>query len=237
LRAYAGRENELSETSSVKSIIAPSILSANFARLEQDVLAAIRGGADALHCDIMDGTFVPNISFGPMVVRTLNEITDVMLDVHLMIVNPDKYVPKFIEAGADLIYPHVEAPYDIYRTVQLIVDLGVRAGVTLNPGTPLETVRPLLDYVDTVLIMSVCPGFGGQKFIPSSLKRIAELRRLLDEEKPDVVIAVDGGVSNANIADLYRAGARHFIAGSAVFGADDIEGAVRELKSVVQGME
>ncbi len=222
---------------SVKPIIAPSILSANFARLEEDVLAAVRGGAGALHCDIMDGTFVPNISFGPMVVKTLNEITDVMLDVHLMIVNPDKYIPKFVEAGADLIYPHVEAPFDIYRTVQLIADLGVRPGLTLNPGTPLETVKPLLDHLDTVLIMSVCPGFGGQKFIPSSLDRIRRLREFLDGEKPSVAIAVDGGVSKENIVDLYKAGVRHFIAGSAVFKTDDIEKTVREMRMLVEGLE
>ncbi len=221
----------------MKPIIAPSILSADFANLREDVLAAVRGGADALHCDIMDGSFVPNISFGPMIVRTVNEMTDVMLDVHLMIVNPDKYVPEFVKAGADLIYPHVEAPYDIYRTVQLIRDHGIRAGITLNPGTPLETVIPLLDHVDTVLIMSVCPGFGGQKFIPSALQRIRRLRRLLDEEKPSVTIAVDGGVSRDNVAELYRAGARHFIAGSSVFKAEDIEGAVRELRTIVEALE
>ncbi len=218
----------------VKPIIAPSILSANFAQLEEDIRAAERGDPDYFHCDIMDGHFVPNISFGPMIVNVMSDITDVPLDVHLMISNPDKYIPRFVEAGAKLIYPHVEASYDVYRTVQLITDLGVQAGITLNPGTPVETVRSLLDRIDYVLIMSVCPGFGGQTFITSILNKIRRLRELLDEYKPGVQIAVDGGVSEENVGELYRAGASFFVAGSSVFKAKDIAQAVRGLRAAAE---
>ncbi len=214
--------------------IAPSILSADFGRLEDDIRAAERGSPDYFHCDIMDGHFVPNISFGPMVVRKMRELTDVPLDVHLMITDPDRYIPAFVEAGASLIYPHIEAPHDVYRTVQLVNDLGVRAGITLNPGTPVEWVVPLLDQVESVLLMSVCPGFGGQEFIPGTIARVRRLRALLDEHRPEVGIAVDGGVSEANATDLVRAGADFLIAGSAVFRAPDIAEAVRRLRAAAE---
>ncbi|MFW9977424.1 MAG: ribulose-phosphate 3-epimerase [Candidatus Thorarchaeota archaeon] len=211
-------------------IIAPSILSANFARLEEDIKKAEKGEPDYFHLDIMDGHFVPNISYGPMIASVMKKITKVPLDAHLMITNPDKYIPAFVEAGVDLIYPHIEAPYDVYRSLQLITDLGVKAGITLNPGTPVDWVIPLLDKLDAVMLMSVCPGFGGQKFIKSSLRKVRRLREILDEYKPSVHIAVDGGVDKATIGKLWSEGANFFVAGSAVFKATDIAQAIRDLR-------
>jgi ribulose-phosphate 3-epimerase len=218
----------------MKPMIAPSILSANFAHLEDDVKAAEKGGADYFHLDIMDSHFVPNISFGPWVAKTMKGITNVPLDAHLMITRPREYIPKFVDAGVKLIYPHIEASHDVYRTVQQITDLGAKAGITLNPGTPIAEVEPLIDLVDSVLLMSVCPGFGGQKFIPATMKKISALRKMLEEQKPGVRIAVDGGVNRKNIKKLYEAGADFFIAGSAVFRANDIEGEVRALKAALK---
>ncbi|MFW9958008.1 MAG: ribulose-phosphate 3-epimerase [Candidatus Odinarchaeota archaeon] len=218
----------------MKPLLTPSILAANFANLEEDIRAAERGGADYFHLDIMDGHFVPNISFGPWIAKQMKKITDKPLDAHLMITNPREYIPKFIDAGVELIYPHVEASYDVYRTVQMITDYGARAGITLNPATPVSSVEGVIDLIDSVLIMSVCPGFGGQKFIPSSMKKITDLRALLDEIKPSVRIAVDGGVTLENIRDLRKAGADFFIAGSAVFKAPDIEERVRAMKKAME---
>jgi len=218
----------------MKPLLTPSILAANFANLEADIKAAEKGGADYFHLDIMDGHFVPNISFGPWIAKQMKAITDVPLDAHLMITNPREYIPKFIEAGVELIYPHVEASYDVYRTVQMIADHGARAGITLNPATPVSSVEGVLDLIDSVLLMSVCPGFGGQSFIPSTMKKITDLRTLLDEQKPTVRIAVDGGVTLDNIGDLRKAGADFFIAGSAVFKAPDIEQRVRDMKKAMQ---
>ncbi|MFW9848226.1 MAG: ribulose-phosphate 3-epimerase [Candidatus Thorarchaeota archaeon] len=212
-------------------IISPSILSANFARLEDDIKKAEDGDPEYFHLDIMDGHFVPNISYGPMIAETMKRITKKPLDAHLMITNPDKYIPKFVDAGVDLIYPHIEASYDVYRTVQLITDLGAKAGITLNPGTPVDWVEPLIEKLDSVLLMSVCPGFGGQKFIPNALEKVRKLREMLDEIKPSVHIAVDGGVDITTIGPLCKAGANFFIAGSAVFKAKDIAQAVRDLRA------
>ncbi|MFX1606365.1 MAG: ribulose-phosphate 3-epimerase [Promethearchaeota archaeon] len=217
-----------------KPLLTPSILAANFANFEADIKAAEKGGADYFHLDIMDGHFVPNISFGPWVAKIMKKITDVPLDAHLMITNPREYIPKFIDAGVELIYPHVEASFDVYRTVQMIIDHGARAGITLNPATPVALVEGVLDLIDSVLLMSVCPGFGGQKFIPSTMKKIADLRALLDLQKPEVRIAVDGGVTLQNIGALRKAGADFFIAGSAVFKAPDIEQRVRDMKKAMQ---
>ena len=218
----------------MKPLLAPSILSANFAHLEDDVKAAEKGGADYFHLDIMDSHFVPNISFGPWVAKTMKGITDIPLDAHLMITRPREYIPKFVDAGVELIYPHIEVSHDVYRTVQLITDLGAKAGITLNPGTPIAEVEPLIDLVDSVLLMSVSPGFGGQKFIPATMKKISALRKMLEEQKPGVRIAVDGGVNRNNIKALYKAGADFFIVGSAVFRAGDIEGEVRALKAALK---
>jgi ribulose-phosphate 3-epimerase len=218
----------------MKPLLTPSILAANFANLEADIKAAEKGGADYFHLDIMDGHFVPNISFGPWIAKQMKAITNVPLDAHLMITKPREYIPKFIEAGVELIYPHVEASYDVYRTVQMITDHGARAGITLNPATPVSSVEGVLDLIESVLLMSVCPGFGGQSFIPSTMKKITDLRTLLDEQKPTVRIAVDGGVTLENIGNLRKAGADFFIAGSAVFKAPDIEQRVRDMKKAMQ---
>ncbi len=212
-------------------VISPSILSADFARLEEDIRKAEAGNPDYFHLDIMDGHFVPNISYGPMIAQTMKRITKKPLDAHLMITNPDKYIPKFIEAGVELIYPHIEASYDVYRSVQLITDLGGKAGITLNPGTPVEWIEPLIDKLDAVMLMSVCPGFGGQKFIPNALEKTRKLRKLLDEQKPGVHIAIDGGVDTSTIGPLFEAGANFFIAGSAVFKAKDSAQAIRDLRA------
>lgn len=218
----------------MKPLLTPSILAANFANLEEDIKAAEKGGADYFHLDIMDGHFVPNISFGPWVAKQMKAITDVPLDAHLMVTKPREFIPKFIDAGVELIYPHMEASYDVYRTVQMITEHGARAGITLNPATPVSTVEGVIDLIDSVLLMSVCPGFGGQSFIPSTMKKITDLRSLLDELKPSVRIAVDGGVTLDNIGELRKAGADFFIAGSAVFKTPDIEQRVRDLKKAME---
>ena len=218
----------------MKPLLTPSILAANFANLKADIKAAEKGGADYFHLDIMDGTFVPNISFGPWVAKQMKAITDVPLDAHLMVTKPREFIPKFIDAGVELIYPHMEASYDVYRTVQMITDHGARAGITLNPATPVSTVEGVIDLIDSVLLMSVCPGFGGQSFIPATMKKITDLRSLLDELKPSVRIAIDGGVTLDNIGNLRKAGADFFIAGSAVFKTPDIEQRVRDLKKAME---
>ncbi len=217
----------------MKPLLTPSILAANFANLEADIKAAEKGGANYFHLDIMDGHFVPNISFGPWVAKQMKAITDIPLDAHLMVTKPREFIPKFIDAGVELIYPHMESSYDVYRTVQMITDHGARAGITLNPATPVSTVEGVIDLIDSVLLMSVCPGFGGQSFIPATMKKITDLRKLLDELKPSVRIAIDGGVTLDNIGDLRKAGADFFIAGSAVFKAPDIEQRVRDLKKII----
>ncbi|MHA1422716.1 MAG: ribulose-phosphate 3-epimerase [Candidatus Thorarchaeota archaeon] len=218
----------------MKPLLTPSILAANFANLEADIKAAEKGGADYFHLDIMDGAFVPNISFGPWIAKQMKAITDVPLDAHLMVTKPREFIPKFIDAGVELIYPHMEASYDVYRTVQMIVDHGARAGITLNPATSVSTVEGVIDLIDSVLLMSVCPGFGGQSFIPATMKKITDLRTLLDYIKPEVRIAVDGGVTLDNVGDLIKAGADFFIAGSAVFKAPNIEQRVRDFKKAME---
>ncbi len=187
-------------------------------------------GADLIHVDVMDGRFVPNITIGPLVVEAIRPVTDLPLDVHLMIVEPDRYVESFAKAGADIITVHVEACTHLHRSIQGIKALGVRAGAVLNPATPLDTIEYVLEDLDMVLIMSVNPGFGGQLFIPSALEKIRRLRRMIDEAGLDVTIEVDGGVNLSTIRDVVAAGADICVAGSAVFGRDDYAEAIRELK-------
>ncbi|NIQ95996.1 MAG: ribulose-phosphate 3-epimerase [Desulfuromonadales bacterium] len=201
--------------------IAPSILSADFARLGEEVRAVDAAGADYIHVDVMDGHFVPNITIGPLVVDAVRKVTKKPLDVHLMIENPDLYIPDFARAGADIITVHAEAVPHLHRTVQLIRSLGKKAGVSLNPATPVSSLEVILDDLDLVLLMSVNPGFGGQSFIPSCLDKIRALRREIDQRRLEVELEVDGGVKADNIADIAGAGADVFVAGSAVFGADD----------------
>jgi ribulose-phosphate 3-epimerase len=215
--------------------IAPSILSADFARLGDAVAMAERGGAELIHVDVMDGHFVPNITIGVPVVKSLKRIARVPLDVHLMIENPDLYIGAFAEAGAAIMSVHIEALRHVHRTVQAIKALGVQAGVAINPGTPVGALRDIAADVDLVLVMSVNPGFGGQTFIPRSESKIREVRALLDELGNPAPIEIDGGVDEHNVARVVAAGARIVVAGSAIFNTPDPERATRELKSAALG--
>jgi ribulose-phosphate 3-epimerase len=210
--------------------IAPSILSADFAKLGEEVRAAERGGAGLIHCDVMDGHFVPNITIGPLVVRALRGVTNLPLDCHLMITDPDRYIADFARAGASMISVQVEAVAHLHRTVTAIRDLGCRAGAVLNPSTPISSLEEILAFLDYVLIMSVNPGFGGQSFIQSSLDKISRLRGMIDARGLNVKIEVDGGIGLQNISDVVRAGAEWIVAGSAVFGGGQAEEATRALR-------
>jgi ribulose-phosphate 3-epimerase len=210
--------------------IAPSILSADFTRLGEEVRAVDVAGADIIHVDVMDGHFVPNITLGPLVVKALRAVTEKVIDVHLMISDPDAYIDAFAGAGADWITVHVETGIHLHRTIARIKDLGKRAGVVLNPATSLFTLDHILEDVDLVMVMSVNPGFGGQSFIPSSLEKIRRLRDLLDVRNPEVDIEVDGGVSTTTIAEIAAAGANIFVAGSAVFGSKDYSATIANLR-------
>ena len=216
-------------------LIAPSILSADFARLGDAIAAAERGGADLIHVDVMDGHFVPNITIGVPVVKSLKRIATVPLDVHLMIENADQYIDAFADAGAGMISVHVEALRHVHRTVHAIKARGVKAGVVLNPGTPVAALTEIAGDVDFVLVMSVNPGFGGQTFIPRSESKLREVRALLDAAGNPAPVEVDGGVDQHNIARLVSAGARIFVAGSAIFNTPDPERATRELKAAALG--
>lgn len=197
--------------------IAPSILSADFAQLGKQVKEAEAAGVDWIHVDVMDGHFVPNITIGPLVVRSLRPVTDLPLDVHLMIEQPERYLADFAKAGADIMTVHVETCPHLHRTVQQIKELGVKAGVTLNPATPLASLAEILPDVDLVLVMSVNPGFGGQSYIPSSTAKIARLRAMLDEIGSKAEVEVDGGVNPTTIAEIVQAGATVLVTGSAIF--------------------
>lgn len=197
--------------------LAPSILTADFAHLADEIRAAEAGGADLLHLDVMDGIFVPNITFGPLVIKAVREITRLPLDVHLMIHEPDRYVADFIKAGADSLTVQAEACLHLHRTVQKINELGCRVGVAINPATEIETMREILPFVDMVLIMSVNPGFGGQKFIETSTSKLRRMRKLQDELNPTCDLEVDGGINVHNIDDVVGCGANVIVVGSAVY--------------------
>jgi ribulose-phosphate 3-epimerase len=212
--------------------LAPSILSADFARLGEEAQAALQGGATLLHVDVMDGHFVPNITIGPPVVASLRKVTDAPLDVHLMIEEPDRYVAAFVDAGADWISVHQEACVHLHRTLELIRGRGAKAGAVINPATPVETLSEVLDMVDFVLVMSVNPGFGGQKFIPRSLGKIRKLVAMRNETRTNFRVEVDGGIALDTVADVVRAGAEVLVAGNAVFGKGNAtENARRLLKA------
>ena len=213
--------------------IAPSILAADFTRLGEQVTAVAAGGADLIHVDVMDGHFVPNITMGPLVASAVRRATAVPLDVHLMIADPDRYLDAFVTAGASILTVHAEAATHLHRTLTRIRELGARAGVALNPATPLSMVEDVLDEVDLVLIMSVNPGFGGQRFIPRSLERIATMRQTLGTRAVD--IEVDGGVDRSNARALVMAGATVLVAGVSIFGQPDPREATRTLRQIALG--
>ena len=211
-------------------MIAPSILSADFTRLGDEIRAVEAAGADVIHVDVMDGHFVPNITIGPLVVRAVRAVTDLPVDVHLMIADPDRYLKDFIDAGADWVTVHVEACVHLHRTLACIKDLGRKAGAVLNPATSLTTLEYVLAEVDLVMLMSVNPGFGGQSFIPSAIEKIRRLRQMLDAVNPGAGIEVDGGIGPTTIGAVAEAGANIFVAGSAIYGQAEYGPVIRDLR-------
>ena len=212
--------------------IAPSLLAADFGQLKEQLAAIEEGGADWLHIDVMDGNFVPNITFGVKVIETCRRLTRLPLDVHLMVVEPEKYFDSFAAAGASVLTIHVEAAPHLHRQLSRIREVGCKAGAVMNPATPLESVREAVSLLDLLLIMTVNPGFGGQKFIPASLDKISRARRMLDEARSAAVLEVDGGVARDTINACWRAGADTFVAGIAVFTAKDPAAEVRALRAL-----
>ena len=214
--------------------LAPSILSADFARLGEQVAEAAGAGADYIHVDVMDGHFVPNITIGVPVVASIRPVTSLPLDVHLMIEHPEQFISDFVKAGADIITVHVEASPQLYSVIRLIKELGVKAGVSLNPATPLSSIEEIIPHVDLILIMSVNPGFGGQSFIPATLRKITNLRKILNDRKLDAELEVDGGVTADNAPGIVKAGANVLVAGNSVFRAKEgISRALQRLREAV----
>ena len=211
-------------------IIAPSILSADFTRLGEELTAIEQAGADWIHIDVMDGQFVPNITYGPIIVDACKRASSLVLDVHLMIEKPDLIIPEFAKAGAHYISVHQEACTHLHRSLQLIKSFNVKAGVALNPATPLSSIEWIIDQLDFVLIMSVNPGFGGQKFIESSIDKIKALSHLLKEKESSAIIQVDGGINNDTIKSVSKAGATSFVAGSAIFNTENYKETILKLR-------
>ena len=214
-------------------LLAPSILAGDWWCIGDQIEATIRGGADILHYDVMDGHFVPNITAGYELLSHIRKRVSLPIDAHLMIENPDKYIPNFVEAGANWISVHIENNYHIHRTLQLIKELGAKAGVVINPGTSLSAIEEALYYADYVLLMSVNPGFSGQKFIERSIERLKLLREMRDRINPSCLIEIDGGIKENNIAEVVKAGADVVVVGSGIFKAEDIEAQTRKLKSLM----
>ncbi len=215
--------------------IAPSILSADFSRLGEEIRAVEDAGADMIHVDVMDGHFVPNLTIGPPVVASIRKIARVPLDVHLMIEDPDRYIRSFAEAGSDIITVHAEAAAHLHRTLHLIRELGARAGVSVNPATPLSAVEEVMGDLDLLLVMTVNPGFGGQTFIESMLPKIQKARRMLDGRSRDVILEVDGGITLGNIAAVKEAGADLFVAGSAIFLSENYGETIGKMRTILDG--
>ena len=218
----------------VTPLISPSILSADFARLAEAVQMVEAAGADWIHVDVMDGHFVPNLTVGPPMVEALRKVTSLPLDVHLMMTNPDDFIPEFVDAGADLLTVHVEACPHLHRTVQSIKERQIKAGVSLNPATSVTSVEEILGDVDLVLVMSVNPGFGGQQFISSSLDKIRRIRTMINNTRSSAHLEVDGGVNLTNVASVIQAGANVLVAGSAIFGSKNIPETIRRMRTAAQ---
>ena len=218
----------------MEPLIAPSILSADFARLGDDVRAVLDAGADIVHFDVMDNHFVPNLTIGPMICSALRDFgIEAPIDVHLMVEPVDRIIPDFAKAGADFITFHPEASRHVHRTIGLIHEQGCKAGLVFNPATPLDWLEHLLDDLDMVLLMSVNPGFGGQKFIDSSLDKLQRARRMIDDSDREIRLEIDGGVKTGNIREIAAAGADTFVAGSAIFGSDDYAATIAEMKKEI----
>jgi ribulose-phosphate 3-epimerase len=211
--------------------VAPSILAADFTKLGEEIQAVEKAGADWIHIDVMDGHFVPNITVGPLIVEAVNRVTDLPLDVHLMIENPDRYIPEFVEAGADVLTVHIENCPHLHRTIQHIKSFGIKAGVVVNPATSLSLLEEILGDIDLVLLMSVNPGFGGQKFIPSVIDKIEYLREILEKSNSDVEVEVDGGIKVDNAAEIVSAGTDILVVGSGIFSTDNYKSTIMKLKN------
>ena len=215
-------------------MIAPSILSANFSILGEEIKQVEEGGADIIHLDIMDGKYVPNITFGIPVIESIRSITNLPFDAHLMVLEPEKYVPDFIKAGCNMISFHMDACYHSHRLVEYIKSQGIMAGVVLNPATPVNTIEEIIHYIDYILVMSVNPGFGGQKFIPQTLEKVKKIRELMEENnRMDILIEIDGGIKENNIKEVSEAGVNIFVAGSSIFNSKSPYEAVKVLKKKV----
>lgn len=221
----------------MKKILAPSILAANFANLEKDIAACEKGGVSMLHLDVMDGSYVPNISFGAGLIQSIRKVSHSFFDAHLMVKNPERHIEDFAKAGVDSLTIHVEATAHPHRAIQMIKEFGLKAAISLNPSTSLSTLDYLLEEVDMVLVMSVNPGFEGQAFIPSALRKIAELRQVIDEAKLSVSIQVDGGVKRDNARELLEAGSDILVVGSDVFGVEDITSRVEIYQNLLSTFE
>jgi ribulose-phosphate 3-epimerase len=217
-------------------LLAPSILAGDWWNIGRDIEASIEGGADLIHFDVMDGHFVPNITVGPEILKHISSKVNIPIDAHLMIDEPDRYIPEFIRAGAGWISVHVEKVIHIHRTLSLIKDMGAKAGIVLNPGTPIAHIEEAIHYADYVLLMSVNPGFSGQKFIERSLHRLRELKELRDRVNPSCLIEIDGGIKESNIRTVAEMGADIMVVGSGIFAAQDIKAQTKRLKELLQGL-
>jgi ribulose-phosphate 3-epimerase len=233
-----GKLNQLTKLTTLggfMKLIAPSILSADFARLGEEIKAVEAAGADWIHVDVMDGHFVPNITIGPLIVEAVRSVSSLPIDVHLMIENPDNYIPAFAKAGASWISVQIETSVHLNRSVQLIRECGAKPGIVLNPSTPIQTLECIMEDVDYVLIMSVNPGFGGQAFITNSLDKIKALRQMIRSKSLNTLIQVDGGINEKTIADVAAAGTDIFVAGSAIFGSDDYQKTINSFREKITG--